>query len=275
MELNKRVLIPVLVMLVISWTGNIIYYNNHKLMEPLFLKHYYDIKTGMPYFQLYYVNNIGSDGDVADITFPEIGLEHVSFDKTDMNNDGKYYKMCMMNVMINRGDAESIPENLKNKIITKAHIQLTNGDMMDVDLGKIYLYSGEPGRGVLKVSRGMASNDNSGSTSFEIAKYTKINEVTSKFPELVSDIVEVDINGKSLKDISFPIELEMGSNLDVNYSFNFKKDDIRSNNVYNFSLDLMAEDRMGNKSPGYVLLNYYKQSPEQLDIKALKKDRGY
>lgn len=275
MNLNRKILIPTLILLVISWTLNTAYYKSHMLKEPLFLKHYYDIKRGMPFFDLYYIDNIDSKVDIAGISFPEIGQGYVEFNRSDSNTDRKHYKTNIISVVINRGNMEDIPEYYKNKLITKVQVQFTNGKVMDVDIGKIYLYSEDPGSPVVKTNGTPGSNDSTVGTSNYIEKYTKINGAYSKFPEIVGDVVRLSINGKALENINFPLELEMGNMFQLKYCFNFKENDIRRNYVYAFSIDFTSEDRLGDEIPNGIYLNYYPQSTNMLDINALKKDRGY
>lgn len=70
MKINKNIVISLIVLLILFWTLNIIYYKKQVLKEPLFVKHYYDIKKGTGDFQLYYIQNINSKDRVVSITIP-------------------------------------------------------------------------------------------------------------------------------------------------------------------------------------------------------------
>jgi hypothetical protein len=81
MKLNKRLTALGIVLLILVWAGNITYYKKHVLTEPLFIKHYYDIKKGMSSFRLFYIQNINSKDSITSIVLPEISNQPVNFNE--------------------------------------------------------------------------------------------------------------------------------------------------------------------------------------------------
>lgn len=273
MNLNKKFITIGVVLLIFSWVGNIFFYEKHILSEPIFIKHYYDVPDGMNNIQLYYIQNINSQESIASIEFPEIGQDFISFTESDRNSDNHYYKLKSISVNLYNRDQNKVPDNLKNKVITKAKFTFTNGKVLDEDIGKVYLYSNNTNDPTLTTVKASSSSDNMGASTLRASKDIKITGIQTKFPEIVGDVVSMKINEKAIKDIKLPLELKTGDTVEVSYGFKFNKDDIRRNNAYNFTIDILTENTDGTKGSRLCMLNYWLQFPEQYDIQSLRMDR--
>jgi len=274
MKLSKKKIILGVVFLVLLWAGNIIYYEKHVLKEPLFINHYYNLKTGMNDFRLYYIQNINSQDRVISIVFPEIGQQFLNFSELDGNSDSnrRYYMLKTITVNLFNGGNE-IPEEYKNKVITKAQICFSSGKKVNTDLGKIYLDNNEIEKIDLKQSSTSSSSDNTGSSTFIANKDINVTGINSKFQEELKDILQINIDGIPLSKMAFPIKLKAGTDLNLSYSFIFNKNDIRKNNAYFFTLDLLTEDFQGNKGTSSCFVNYCAQDPAEFDIDVIKNVR--
>lgn len=274
MKLNKNMVIFGGLLLLLLLASNIIYYEKQVLKEPLFVKHYYDVKKGINDFRLYYVQNINSQDRVVSIVFPEIGQQPVSFNESNGNTDRRYYMLKTLTVNISNGGIDEIPVEYKNKVITKAKISFSNGKTMNINLGKIYLYNDEVGKMYLEQRSVSGSSDHTGSSNFISDKDLNIVGISSKFYEETKDILQINIDEYKLSNAPFPMKLKAGCALQVSYGFKVDKKDIRKNNAYNFTLNVLNEDLQGNKGSGICFVNFFVQSPEYLDIEALKDARG-
>lgn len=274
MNIKRNHVIMGLVLLLVLWTGNIFYYQKHVLKEPLFIKHYYDVKQGMENFRLYYIDNINQKNEIAYVIFPEIGYEYTRTEIFKSNSDNRYYNLNIINVIRNANSDNGIPEGMKNKVLTKARVYFTNGKTLDVDIGRIYLYSDGMEKYTLDSVSSMGSSDNTGSTIFSSPDDLKIYGVGSKFPELMNDIILISINGVPLREVKFPINVKKGDNITVGYKFQFDSENINRNNAYDFPVYILTENEAGVKGANPVFANYWLQSPEVYDIPEMLKGRG-
>ena len=279
MNLNKKYVSYGLVLLLLFWSGNVIYYKNQVIKEPLFIKHYYDVMKGMNNFQLYYIQNLNSQSKIKSIIFPEVGQQNVNFTEYDGNTDKRYYVLKNITVNIFDGDVKNMPNYYKNKVITKARIEFSDGKIMNVDVGKIYIYGDEINGGDLEARNQSSSIDNTGSentgnSTFKVNKDIKITGINSRFDKEIKNILQINVNGKSLSNIKFPINLKKGDEFYINYTFNFNKDIIMKNNAYSFPLNISTQDLKGNKGSASCFVNSYLQSPEYFDIDVLKSNLG-
>ncbi|MGH4139038.1 hypothetical protein [Clostridium sp.] len=274
MNFNKKYMIFGSAILVLCWTLNIVYYQNKVIKEPLFINHYYDIPQGMNTFDLYYIQNLSSKSVITSIIFPEIGKQHMNFTDTDVNSDKRYYMLKNIRINILNGNGNVISEEYKNKVITKAIIEFSDEKTMNVNLGKIYLFSDELVASDFKFYSASSSSDNTGSSNFTADKDLKIIGIDDKFNKEVKDILEIKVNNKLLSDIKFPMNLKKGEIVYINYGFNFKGNLIKQNNAYSFPLNVLTEDLSGNKGSTPCFLNMHMQSPKYFNIEELKNIGG-
>lgn len=274
MNIKRNYVLMGLVLLLIVWTGNIFYYQKHVLKEPLFIKHYYDVKQGMENFRLFYIDSINQREEIAYVTFPELGQEYTRTEIFKSNSDNRYYNLNIINVIRNVYSDNGIPEGMKNKVLTKARVYFTNGNTLDVDIGRIYLYSDGIDKYTFDSVSGMGSSDNTGNAIFSSPEDLKIYGVSSKFPELMDELILISINGVPLREVKFPINVKKGDTITVEYKFRFDSENINRNNAYEFPVYILTENEAGIKGANPVFVNYWLQSPEEYDIPEMLKNRG-
>lgn len=273
MDLNKKFVAIGLTLLIFSWVGNIFFYEKHIIKEPIFIKQYYDLQARISNVRLYYIQDINSKDQVESIIFPELGQDSVNFTENDISNDKLYYKFKCVYVNFYNGNENKIPDNLKNKVITKAKITFTNGKVIDEDIGKIYISFDDISKPALISEGSTSSGNNTGFSNRTAKKDTKIIGLQSRFSDIIKDAVEIKVNKKPVKDIKFPLELKAGDKLEVSYGFKFNKDDMRRNSVYDFPIDILTEDTDGTKGHSLCFIRYWMQFPDEYDIQSLKIDR--
>lgn len=273
MNLNKKFIILGAFLLILSWIWNVSSYEKHILKEPVFIKNYSDVPNVLNNLRLQYIENINSETRIASIDFPEIEQASVSFTDTDWNNDGRYYVLRNIDIKLYNGDMSNIPDNLKNKVITKAKVAFTDGKVINVDIGKIYLYSDTTDKYPLVTEKSSSSNNNTGYYILRASKDTQVTGIDSRFPEFVEDILSMEVNGKSIKETKFPFGLKTGDTLEISYKINFNDNDIRKNCKYNFIINVLTKDSDGAKGKGICFFDYWLQSPKDYDIQAIRTDR--
>jgi hypothetical protein len=260
----------------VVWSLNVFYYKSHVLKEPVFVKHYYDLREGMDRITLYYIQNINDNETITDITIPELGDDYIVFNENTHNTDDKYYKLKSITIMLNKGKENTYFNKYKDKIITKAIVNFSRGKTLFVDVGKIYLYNTQ-NKSPVSVTTNYASgsSDYTGSSSYALDKEMDIVGIYCRFTELIGNGINIEINDKKFSELKFPIRMKAGETLNVKYSLNFNKEDIRRSYVYDFPIDIGTVDIYGNIGHASLYINYWLQFPEQYDIKRLiNSERG-
>lgn len=127
----------------------------------------------------------------------------------------------------------------------------------------------------LKREMQSSSSDNTGGTTFYADKDIYITGINNRFYNDIKDILEISIDGTKLSDVKFPIKLNVEQSISIAYAFKFSnKNDIRLNNAYHLVFNLSTEDLQGNKGISSCFIDFYPSSSDNLNIKALKNNKG-
>lgn len=272
MKFNKKLIYSLLTLLLLCWIGNIIYYKNHIIDKPIFLKHYYSVKSNN--FLLYYLNDINSQNRVTNLEFPELGTESIPFSEFDLNTDNRYYSLKTLSVTPFYYINDTVPNRYKNKVITKANITFSNGNTQTIKIGQIKLLDNNLNTSSLNQGGVSCSNDNSGDFSFTTDKDIYITGIDTKSYDPVKDVIEISIDGKPLSKVKFPIMLRAKYQIDISYNFNFSKNPSVKNNVYLFNLELLTKDLNGNNGITPCYIQMQPNMPDDLNIDVLKNEKG-
>lgn len=274
MEIKRKYVVVGLILLALAWGGNIYVYQRHMLKEPVFLKHYYDLKPGIGIFWIYYIDNINPRDGVVSVTFPELepGLVYSEIIETGRHNS--YYSMKSIQVGIFEVNPSEVSEDSKEKVITKVRLHFDSGKTRDFNVGDIYINTFRPYKHNFDYTSAEMTSENSSSTKFSSSKTVRVYGTSSKYPELIDDLIEIRINGELLKNVKFPITVNMGETITVDYKFKFEEWDARKNNAYNFTFNLLTEDLMGEQGMESIRIDHYPQLPEKYVIDEMIRDGG-
>lgn len=272
MNINKKWLSAGIALLIIVWTANIIFYENHVLKEPMFMRHYYNL-THVGNMQIHYVQNKTDNLRIHNLSFPELGDFPVRFQETKENSLDRYYNMKTIMVELNKDEFEK-KYGSREVLITRLNVQFSNGKTMSPDIGNIYISSHSYNDRILEWSSGSSSSNNTGYTILRTKETTIIKGIESKFSELFLDMANVKLNGKPLNDLKYPIELPPADNIEISHAFSFdSKDDIRKLYYLQMSPQIVSETKDGKSGIDFIHI-HYRPYLKSGDIKRLKDERG-
>lgn len=269
-EKNNLILKNGLIIVVICFIINTVYYMQFSLDEVVFLKHYYerDIHDGS-YMNIHFIKNTADNRKIVEIRFPEMPNEFASVYLNDFSNgfnNGYYrteefahymYNELMIEFQYNdtnyseEGNGESI-------ILNKAVIIFNNGDEQEVDIGKIVLHKNMNYYGFLETYSTSSSNDFTSTTVMTPIKAVIIESIESNLDEEAKGFMELTLNGVKIEDINFPLNLNSDDSLVINNKFLYNTKDTRKYDVYDIQKRILVTDSEGNK--GYETihnLDYY------------------
>lgn len=269
-EKNNLVLKYGLIIVVICFIINTVYYMQFSLDEVVFLKHYYerDIHDGS-YMNIHFIKNTSDNRKIREIRFPEMPNEFASVYLNDFSNgfnNGYYrteefahymYNELMIEFQYNdtnyseEGNGESI-------ILNKAVIIFNNGDEQKVDIGKIVLHKNMNYYDFLETYSSSSSNDFTSTTILTPIKDVIIESIESNLDEEAKGFMELTLNGVKIEDINFPLNLNSDDSLVINNKFLYNTKDTRKYDVYDIQKRILVTDSEGNK--GYETihnLDYY------------------
>lgn len=279
MEDNKKLLALGIFILILVWAGNLWYFYDHQLGEPLFLQHFYELRD-MEQMEIYYVDNASAKDTFFHISFPEINSAPIPVNVSMSSRNGKYYKINKMSIDLNylllqgRNQVKNLLVE-KPILLTRMLVQNSKGKRTEVDIGKIYLASSKQFNKSLKMQSTSSSNDNTGSVLLRAEDTAEITRIESSLLDELLTYANVTINNVSINDIPLPIKLESGGTLAGNYAFNFNDTSVTGRmSVFNIHLYLSGTNSKGENAAASFYIRSIPYYFRTADIEALRAEKG-
>ena len=267
---NNSILKYGLIVVMLSFAINVIFYMQFSLDETVFLKHYYerDIHDGS-FMIIHFISNSNDNRKINEISFPQMPEDFASvvFNNFSNNFDNGYYRSenfahysyneLMIEFRYNDKNYDE-ENNEKSIVLNKAVIKYNNGDVQEVDIGKIVLHKNMNYYDFIDSNYSSSSNDFTASTVMESQKNIIIEKIESELDKETSGFMELKLNGVKTEELKYPISVNMGDSLYFDNKFLYYLDDMRKYNVYDVEKRLLISDSEGNK--GYEIignLDYY------------------
>jgi hypothetical protein len=242
---NKKALLLLLLAVAVVWGGNLWYYKSQKLEKPLFLQHYYEIPISLAdHLTLYYISNTDSTRTPYKFQLP---------DGTDLNVENNRIRDRRGRLQSNevvvsppKNAFEAITEPMKFEQLDAYY---NDGFVDTVPIGEIIIHPNPKAQeSPLKMNFSGGSSNGTGSTGYNVEADVSIRAVSSSFPELLSDVMDIEFHGRNLTDIhAFPLSLHAGDHTSLSYQLQFPNDDPRR--FHAFHIRISYEDPRG-KSVG-------------------------
>lgn len=273
MKINRKVVVLLLIGLTLVCSGNIIYYKKHVLKSPLFIKNYSVLSKGLD-LKIHYIQNINSNDKIVSIELPELKNKMLNFSEEDISSDKVNYKLKEITIKFLDDDIDKY----FNKTITKAKIKFSNGKIMSVNLGEVYIDGTIEMNGDLKnVSTSVSTvfpqnGEILGNSTLKACKNVKILGIGNRFSKVTDGILKLKLNEKNISNINFPINVSDGDIIYLEYGLSCKMDDKRINNDYDLQLNILTEDLAGNKKVQDISITRSINSLDDINIKLLKKN---
>lgn len=234
------ILAGVIIICIFTLSWNLIRYSIYRVNEPLFLKQYGEVNFtnndgqwyGQNCIDIYYFENSidyfsnKSNGNII-VSFPELEsnktLNYYGYQDSKVQ---EIFPYVLKTVKISLGslickDNKTVEELLKEKVsLTLTEMEVTIGDEKQrVDIGKIVIKEEEDDpwkeSTFIEFVHGGSSSDMRQSICYHVLKDMKVNDINGLFLDKFKENREVLINGKSIDEISFPMELKKDSTLEI------------------------------------------------------------
>lgn len=252
-DLNRRIVVPGLLALALLWLGNIYYYREHQLPEPLFMKHFYDLGYGDKIsFNLFYLVNRNQKVELAALEIP--GYMSVGTFTVDYA-DYKYYKLMRATVELDSNDVKNATKS-DRLVLKDLKVTFSDGKEQKVNVGEINIALDKPKESRFIPVSVSSSSDNTGSSEFDqLGQPVKLNSLKYRFSDLLADGLKFSINGKPVEKSLFPLEIKANERINLKHAFAFDRSDRRAYNFYLLELLLNMETQDGKTVMGSALIN--------------------
>lgn len=276
MRINKKILIPVILIICMVWGYNILIFMVSRIEEPIFLNQYSDSieyseedKYGV--VNIEYLEDKYSEDRILNVQFPELGGELIP---VNINYEyGEDRNILNKKIEIQLSEIESYLNISIADLLEKGDLKITNmtyetssGKRENVDLGEIIIskkFKYDKKYPILGSSKLYNSNEDSGTVSTFTKDDLKIVDIEGKNLETIKRLFNVYINGNKLEDIEFPISVGRGRVIEVYYKV---KEELSKKNFdvekYDMNLKVKCSDPEGTID--YITVNL---KPEIYSIK--------
>ncbi|RDY66971.1 hypothetical protein DXT76_20175 [Halobacillus trueperi] len=282
-----------LLIVAISWGGNLWFYQSKQLEEPIFLEHFYG---GAGVFELYYLTNREESSHVMSVEFSDGTTLHAKSDYYGFHSGNPAYgpdvqSRSMHYLLKKTGFDEQQMRELEVDHEGEATIHFNDGKTMTADIGTVESSELREGNGIFR-SQGTSSSSNGRSfRTYTVKEDLKIDSMSSPFPEVQDDLKmklyapsidltgtpdaggprsyskELDeewsqVAGAPLEKIDFPIEMKRGDR--IRLTMQEKPDAIRA---YSYEIEMTGTTENGNPfTQPFLISNHPQFTPEKMEL---------
>lgn len=230
MKLKLKIIIPLVILIAISWIGNIYIYSRYTIDKPILIKSYLANEIQESGFQLFYITSTNDKDFICQASFPELKTERFYVERNLFNtvNHSNYainvITVDFKNVFTSGGKPllESISKN-KSVTLSKVSLITNSGKTYEYDLGRICLGNYSPiVDNSIKQDSGMSSGDKS-STTFKTKQNVSITSIESPLKDIIPDIYDIQINGKKVDIAKYSGAFKGGQEIEVESEIKARK----------------------------------------------------
>jgi len=184
-----------IVLIVLIWTANLVYFETQQLSEPLVLNSYYELHLReIVTFDIYYLMNKGDDNRLIQVILPEGRSLRVDSDNTESTYT--HHNLKRASVIMNKDDIEGLLDD-GDYSFTDVELKFSNGEKVNTEIGEIIIHQGQEDDlddSPLQFSSGGSSNNNMGFTILSVKKPVVIHSLNYQWQEELKDFLQIYIN---------------------------------------------------------------------------------
>lgn len=254
-----------IILLLLSWAGNTVYFASQRLDEPIVLQHFYELPLSDDYyFEIHYITNKNNPADLTFVEFPE--LEELDFQHLIRRHGQVWDKQNFSHHSIKSIGfyihAEDIVTDKHDDIvITEMRTFMPSGEAKTYSIGEIKLYSDE--RGLFEMHSSGGSNDHTGFDMVRATESLTVDELKMPFLDKLENGIQLWMNKEELliKDTQidsefFPKVLKEGDLIELEHRFRFTEVDPNRLHHYYIAPTLVGETVDGKEFEHPLSIQY-------------------
>ncbi|MEG1254337.1 hypothetical protein [Clostridium sp.] len=256
MGYSKKVLIVTIIVIIGAWIFNVYKFSQVSLEEPVFLKHYIDSTENT--VDLFYIDNALSNARYDHFTIPKMKSEEnwlLEEDNSFLWPDHQWpYKINKLTV--NFSDVTVSTGEDMEAILEKGQVHMSEicisphkGSAFNVDVGDIYLRKSDTDENHFyeEVDEG-SFHQHIGTKTYKANKDIEITGAQGGFLDYINENYYIYINNKDIaKKDTFPIKVESGKKIEIQYIAKLSNKDRKLGNVNKARITLNIIDKDNNK----------------------------
>jgi|GEM_PF-5158541 len=217
----------VLILIVSAWVVNIWAFLSYSIDDPVFLKAYLAYHTDEnTEVEFYYITNSYDKNNWYEASFPEIDSDKFYTNTFEIqairNSSYKINKLVIRlnSVFLQNGVNSIVDKAAENPVyISKLRLSGKDNKTREYDLGRLCLYKEQQISGnALQFESGMSSSDSMGRSTARALDNIRLTAVESPLMDIVQEMFDVKINGTSVGDFTFPVDMATDDSIEVEYA---------------------------------------------------------
>lgn len=244
MNTNKKIILVLIGLIILSWVGNIMFYFKHKIGDEIAFNYSYEEGT---WFLLSYIKDQESSGQVVSISFPELSdftipikdnaMNFLNYENNDSNIKkiigNTRYEIKNIGIMFGNGfypdGKEFVFDEIVGKELTKIKYKTSSGLERECEIGGLVIKSAiTEGNGAGAVD-GVAKNEselykcnkaNVNADRVAEREYTanediELYELEGRYKNQFLETYNIEINGEVLKEGFDSINIDKGEEFKI------------------------------------------------------------
>lgn len=204
-----------LVVLTLLWGGNIFYFEKHKLKEPVFLKHYYDLTLygNELNLELFYLTN--EQDNVKNLQVQLLGQD-VPFLIRSENTTVRTSRYALKQLYVRIPKAELQRLHMNELSFSDVAVQFSGSRPVQTNIGNIRIRLDQPNetnKPILPRSSG-GSSDSRSFAQFELEQPGKVETIEFPKDHPAQDIYHLSVNGQPWQGTPLPIDFQSHIRID-------------------------------------------------------------
>lgn len=206
-----------ILLLLISWIGNILYYNSMQLDKPVFPTFYKttSIYKGNNILTIHFIENKGPGKKVQSIRMNEFDKE--ASDKL-LRAEYKYQSIYEMNFDFTEKDLTYLQDQNSDLIVNELTVRYDDGTVEEVPIGEL-VFRADPVRSQEIVTfHGGSSSDGSGYEVLEMNTDAVLEKVELTQTDKLDHLFNLRLYGKPYDTVTYPKQVKKGNSLILQYT---------------------------------------------------------
>ncbi len=219
LKFKGKVLWPAVLLLVVgSWVGNVMYFQSMQLAEPLFLKHEISIRSIQgELIELHFLENNNADKKIINVQAEELPQLRFAVDERS-----RYQYQTLM-----RAAAEWMPAEAGQQIaapltIKEITVFYNKGQPRKVPIGEINVVESSGG-GLLDFSSMGSSSTGAGSYFVKLTRSAALEKI--EYSDSLKPWFKLNLSGQPVDSYLFPAKFSQGRILSFEYQWSFPDDE--------------------------------------------------
>lgn len=207
--MRERTLLIGITIIILSWIGNVLYFQSKQLTQPIFLDHYYEtyMQDGQ-FLEFFYLSNKYEPLEVSRVVVDNVALYptdsgywgmHQAFTSAYIVNEYMHHNLMSVTLQLPSEGLPIIKGSNDVWSFNQLEVTFTNGQTIVADIGKVAIYGKYPDTGEFDFRYSSGSTDHSHEQVSNATESLQVDSIQIPFAEDIAQHVSLKVGFYSKK----------------------------------------------------------------------------